>query len=375
MKFQEVLNFLIQVLWIVKDIILSYLTPAKRLESSGKAVLVTGASPCVVPPLSLPACHLPLPIRLLTSFLGVMLLGAASGLGQTICEQLLAQGCIVYAADRSLELLEVAWAPFDKSTRCGGNARIEFLVVDVTSAQQVEAAAKTIDQSGTGLFAVVNAAGISIAPGYPMDRIQGVVEVNVDQWIQPVMDVNLLGTMRVNAAVFPLLHLSKGCIINIASILGHSALAGTGAYAISKKAIAAYSDTMRRELAPYGVRVSCLAPGFVRTRMTIPVFHPQAVLAPRDYEHTVLQKGRGDEGQFQMIAGTWEQLPDPADVAKVALNHIFSSYVPPHIIIDNWKPKLFYTLLDFIPTQWADVILDKLRNRNIASYKVYGPKS
>lgn len=274
-----------------------------------------------------------------------------------------------------MELLETAWSTFDKKTGIADKARLEFLVIDVTVAEQVEAAAKKIEASGTGLFGVVNAAGVSMAPGYPMDRIQGVVELDVDKWIQPVMDVNVLGTMRMNSALFPLLHSSQGCIINIASILGHSSLAGTGAYSISKKAIVAYSDTMRRELAPYGIRVSCLAPGFVRTRMTIPVFHPQAVLAPRNYDHTVLQQGRGDEGQFQLIAGTWEQLPDPLDVAKVALSHIFSSRVPPHIIIDNWKPYLFYTLLDFIPTAWADVILDKIRHRNIQSYKAYGPKS
>ena len=274
-----------------------------------------------------------------------------------------------------MELLQAAWANFDKVNGIKDKARIEFLEIDVTVAEQVEAAAKKIEQSGSGLFAVVNGAGVAIAPGYPLDRIQGVVELNVDQWVQPVMDVNVLGTMRVNAAVFPMLLRSHGCIINIASILGHSALAGTGAYGISKKAIASYSDTLRRELAPYNVRVSCLAPGFVRTRMTIPMFHPQAVLAPRNYDHTLLLKGRGDEGQFQMIAGTWDELPDPLDIAKVALDHIFSSKVPPHIIIDNWKPYLLYTLLDFLPTQWADVILDKLRHRNIASYKVYGPKN
>lgn len=304
-----------------------------------------------------------------------ILVGAASGLGQNITEQLLRRGCVVYAADRSLALLQASWESFDRSTMVKGAAQLEFLEMDVTSAAQVQEAMDVLKKKSHVLHGVVNAAGVALAPGYPLDRIQGVAELDVDQWVQPVMDINLLGTMRVNQAAFPLLFESKGCIINIASILGHSALAGTGAYSISKKAVMAYSDTMRRELTQYGVRVSCIAPGFVRTRMTIPVFHPQAVVAPRDYSHTILKRGRGDEGQFQMIAGTWDQLPDPADISAVAIDHLFSSRVPPHTIIDNWRPKLLYTLLDFLPTQASDVILDKIRHRNVESYKVHGTKS
>lgn len=301
--------------------------------------------------------------------------GAANGLGQKICEDLLRAGCTVYAADRTLELLEAAWGSFDYSALPQRTSRIEFIGMDVSSAKEVDEAVKRIEASGSGLFGVVNAAGVAIAPEYPIDHVQGIVELDVDKWVQPVLDINVLGTMRVNKACFPLVWASKGCFVNISSILGHSALAGVGSYSISKKAIIAYSDTLRRELSRYGVRVACLAPGFVRTRMTLPLFHPQAVLGPRNYNHTVLQQGRGDEGQFQLIAGAWEQLPDPGTVSEATLWHLFHQNIPPHTIIDNPVPKLFYTLLDFIPTQWADIILDHVRHKNVQSYKVYGPKS
>lgn len=302
-------------------------------------------------------------------------IGAASGLGQKICEDLLGLGCIVYATDRTLAVLETAWKDFDMKSLPSGSNQLNFFEMDVTKHEQVTAVAKRIESSGTGLFGVVNTAGVAIAPGYPMDHIQSVAELDVDKWVQPVLDINVLGTMRVNTAVFPMILASKGVYLNFASVLGHSALAGTGAYSISKKAIAAYSDTLRRELSSYGVRVGCLAPGFVKTPMTIPVFHPQAVVAARNYNHTLLQNGRGDEGQFQLISGTWDQLPEPKQVSQAALHQLFTTPIPPHYIVDNWKPKLFYTLLDFIPTTWADRILDKVRHTNIASYKVEGPKS
>jgi NAD(P)-dependent dehydrogenase (short-subunit alcohol dehydrogenase family) len=315
------------------------------------------------------------PKRLKPCGKAILVTGAASGLGKQICEDLLEIGCLVYATDRTLAVLETAWKDYDLKTRAHENSKLELFEMDVTKQEQVSAVAKRVEALGNGLFGVVNAAGVAIAPGYPIDHIQGVVELDVDKWVQPVVDINLFGTMRVNHAFFQLILASKGAYINVASVLGHSALAGVGSYSVSKKAVMAYSDTLRRELAPYGVRVGCLAPGFIKTPMTIPVFHPQAVLAPRNYEHTVLQKGRGDEGQFQLISGTWEQLPEPKAVAAIAIQQLFSDPIPPHFIIDNWKPKLFYTLLDFIPTSWADTILDKVRHRNIESYKVYGPKS
>jgi NAD(P)-dependent dehydrogenase (short-subunit alcohol dehydrogenase family) len=287
----------------------------------------------------------------------------------------LKEGCIVYAADRKMEPLVAAWAQFDRNALSHATSKLELIEMDVTDEAQVKQMAKIVQASGSGLFGVVNGAGIGQAPGYPIDRIQGVVELNVDQWIKPVIDVNLLGTMRVNQAFFPLILESKGCFLNIASIMGHMSPAGFGAYTISKKAIVGYSDTMRRELSPYGIRVGCLAPGFIATPMVLPIFHPEAVLAPRDYNHTSLHLGRGDEGQWPMIAGTYEQLPTPKLVSESVHWHLFHDVIPPHSFIDNPSSKLFHIIMSFLPYRWSDAILDRLRHRNIDSYKVYGPKS
>jgi NAD(P)-dependent dehydrogenase (short-subunit alcohol dehydrogenase family) len=79
------------------------------------------------------------------------------------------------------------------------------------------------------------------------------------------MQINTIGTMRVNAAVFDLIFKSRGVYVNIASVAGRIAGPGLSTYNTSKFAVAGYSSAMRRELAPYGIRVVCVEPGFAKT--------------------------------------------------------------------------------------------------------------
>lgn len=284
-------------------------------------------------------------------------------------------GCIVYAADRNLEVLQAAWKDFDPNSLPHSTSRVEFLAIDVTKQDEVDAAVQIVDKNGTGLFGIVNGAGVGIAPGYTLGLIQSVVELEVDKWVAPVMNVNLFGTMRVNQAFFKHIFASKGVFLNIASIMGHTATAGMGAYAISKKAVVGYSDTLRRELAPYGVRVGCLAPGFIATPMVLPIFHPEAMKQPRDYSETLLQDGRGDEGQWPMISGMYDELPKPDIVSEATIYQLFHDPIPAHQFIDKPLVKVFHHFMSCLPHRWSDAVLDKLRHRNINSYKVYGPKS
>lgn len=84
-----------------------------------------------------------------------------------------------------------------------------------------------------------------------------------------VLNVNTLGPISVTLALLPLLQQAQGRVVNITSIAGRLAVFG-GGYCVSKFALEAFSDTLRRDVTPFGVQVSIIEPGFFRTSITKP---------------------------------------------------------------------------------------------------------
>jgi len=173
----------------------------------------------------------------------VLITGAAGGLGAACVERFVAGGWTVYAADLV--------AP---ASRDG----VVPLQMDVTDQASVDGAFLTIDPAE--LSCVVNFAGI-LGVGPLMD-------VPAERLAQ-VLAINVVGTHRVNRAAFPLLRAGNGRIVNISSETGwQRALPMNGPYAMSKHAVEAYSDALRRELMFVGMPVSVIQPGPFRTPMT-----------------------------------------------------------------------------------------------------------
>jgi len=106
--------------------------------------------------------------------------------------------------------------------------------------------------------ALVNNAGIGVnAP----------VEVfALDEW-RRLFEVNFFGHIAVTQALLPALIRSKGRVINISSVGGKIAMATYGPYAAAKFALEAVSDSLRREIAPFGVEVAVVEPGAVKTKI------------------------------------------------------------------------------------------------------------
>jgi NAD(P)-dependent dehydrogenase (short-subunit alcohol dehydrogenase family) len=163
----------------------------------------------------------------------------------------------------ALRLVSSGWRVFAGVRRAGDAPRAtEEVLLDVTSAEQVRAAAQRIEE----LDALVNNAGIAIAMPLefiPLDELRRQLEVNV------------IGQVAVTQAFLPQLRRSRGRIVFVGSIAGKSALPFLGAYAASKHALEALTDTLRIELRPFGIAVSLVEPGTIRT----PIWEKSAKVA------------------------------------------------------------------------------------------------
>lgn len=132
------------------------------------------------------------------------------------------------------------------------------VLIDVSDPTAIAAAVETVTAQvgGAGLDGLVNNAGIAAAA--PLEFIP------IDEF-RNQLEVNVVGQLAMVQAFLPLLRLARGRIVNITSIGGLVAGATLGAYHASKFALEAITDTLRVELAPWGIQVSAVEPGAIAT--------------------------------------------------------------------------------------------------------------
>ena len=173
--------------------------------------------------------------------------GTSSGIGEASARHLAGLGFNVFAGVRKSEDGERVAGP-----------RIEPVIIDVTDDASVAAAAETIGAAvgNSGLAGLVNNAGIAVAG--PLEFID-IAE------FQRQLDVNVTGVLRTTQAMLPHLRNARGRIVNISSIGGRVAVPLVGPYAASKFALEGMSDSLRRELRPWGMHVALVEPGAVAT--------------------------------------------------------------------------------------------------------------
>ena len=195
-------------------------------------------------------CGVSLPETVLASSeqKSVLVTGARTGIGRHLAETLAGQGHHVYAGARKDEDLAAL----------NSIENITAIRLDVTKQDEIDAAVALIKESGTGLYGLVNNAGIG--DGGP------VVDTEVE--VQTlVYKVNVEGVYRVTKAFAPLVMQSKGRIVTTGSIAGTLAWSGGSAYSGSKHWIEAFTDSLAAEMAPHDVSVSVIQPGSFQSRI------------------------------------------------------------------------------------------------------------
>ena len=172
----------------------------------------------------------------------ILVTGTSTGIGRNLAETLAGKGYHVYAGvrkDKDYEALNAI-------------ENITAVRMDVTKPEEIAAVVALIEESGTGLYGLVNNAGIG--DGGPIAETP-IANQNF------VYEVNVEGVYNVTQAFIPLIIESQGRIVTTGSIAGTLAWPGGSAYSGSKHWIEALTDSLAGEMAPHGVSVSVVEPG------------------------------------------------------------------------------------------------------------------
>jgi NAD(P)-dependent dehydrogenase (short-subunit alcohol dehydrogenase family) len=179
----------------------------------------------------------------------VVVTGASTGIGEACALRLDAMGFRVFAGVRREQDAD--------RLRAKASSRLTPVMIDVTDAASVAAAAELVGREAAGRLAgLVNNAGISVAG--PMEFVP------LDE-LRRQLEVNVIGQVAVTQAFMPLLRRGRGRIVNIGSVSGRLATPFLGPYSASKFAMEAISDAERIELRPWGLHVAIVEPGSIAT--------------------------------------------------------------------------------------------------------------
>lgn len=258
-----------------------------------------------------------------------LITGGAGGLGRITSEYLASKGWHVFSADVN-----------QADTGKNEHPRITPVHADITSEPSINDAFTFVSSKTDGLDAIIHLAGMLL--------IGSLVEIP-GRDIERIINVNLLGVYRVNRTFLPLLLKRKGRIITVSSETGWQRAAPfNGPYAMSKHALEAYSDALRRELDLLGIRVIKVQPGAMKTGMTGSVedLFYNAMQSSRLYKEHL-------EAAVHLTKGVYAKAGDPERLARVI--HKTVTVKHPRIRY-SVRPDRARSFLEWLPVRWADRI-------------------
>jgi len=181
----------------------------------------------------------------------VLITGCDTGFGNLTAKRLDSEGhFVVFAGCLTQNGVE--------SLKKEGSQNLIPFLLDITKAESIKNAVDVIStKSPEGLWAIINNAGLLRG---------GLLETTPYEDWKLTFEVNVFGMAMITRALIPQLRKIKGSrIVNISSVAGRLATAGTSAYSASKFAVQGLSDALRRELAVWGIHVVIIQPGIMKT--------------------------------------------------------------------------------------------------------------
>ncbi|KAK7081562.1 putative short-chain dehydrogenases reductases (SDR) [Halocaridina rubra] len=200
--------------------------------------------------LSASICLILAQLKIPTEKKAVLITGCDTGIGYALAIHLHEMGFRVFAGC----LLADTGGEGAKRLRQVKSERFHVLQMDVTCQEQIKAAlqeVKGILPEGEVLWGIVNNAGVSAF---------GEVEWVPLETYKKLLEINVLGTVRVTKAFLPFVRKSQGRIVNMASVCGHIGRATMSPYVLSKFALEGFSECLRQEMVPWGVSVCIIEP-------------------------------------------------------------------------------------------------------------------
>jgi NAD(P)-dependent dehydrogenase (short-subunit alcohol dehydrogenase family) len=263
--------------------------------------------------------------------------GASRGFGSLFARDALARGDYVVATARNAQSV---------TESLGNHPNLLAVNLDVTKeAAAIVAAQQAIERFGR-IDVLVNNAGYGL--------LGAVEEASADE-VRKQYETNVFGLLNVTRAVLPQMRKQRsGHVINISSIGGYSAYYGWGVYGSTKFAVEGLSEGMAAELAPLGIHVTVVEPGFFRTDFLDATSLVKTELVIEDYAETV-----GAMRTFA-AAANHQQPGDPARLSQAMMKLVDAEKPPVRLQLGSDTVARVREKNRFVEqemTQWMDVAL------------------
>ena len=199
----------------------------------------------------------------------VIITGASSGIGRALAIALAKQGARIGVIARRAEML----AELVDQVRASGGT-IAAAPADVANREELREAFQVLEQQLGPVDLLIANAGISESSGGDPQNVAGV---------ERMMQINFFGMVYAFETGLPaMLERKSGHLVAVSSMAAYKGLPGAAGYCASKAAVSVYCESLRIELWPRGVAVSCIYPGFIDTPMTQKNDHPMPFLMSTD---------------------------------------------------------------------------------------------
>ena len=238
-----------------------------------------------------------------------LITGIGSGFGRAIASAALARGDTVVGTTRRAE---------DRGFEALAPGRAHAITLDLSDEAGVRGGVARAEELTGGIDRLVNNAGYGL--------VGAIEEVTLEE-VQSLFEINVFGAIRMIQAVLPAMRARRaGHIVNITSVSGLAPWAGTAIYGASKYAMECIGQTLAQEVAPFGIRVTNVAPGGFRTGFA----GAGLVVAQREiaaYSNSAHAARRSLTENAGMEKG------DPARAAAAILTALDSSDPPRHLLL------------------------------------------